>query len=145
MEEVVEMDDIVIHEEASNYKEAIEKASYSLLKKGRITSEYVQMMIDNVSTLGPYIVLLPGFALAHSAPGKNVKENSLSIAIFDEGIDFGSEKGSVKVVMVLASTDGESHVSKLQKVATKLMDDDNFVDKLINAKDKQEVYDLLNK
>jgi len=145
MEEIIEIDDIAIHEVAKDYKEAIEKASKSLLEKGKITQKYIEMMVDSVKTLGPYMVLLPGFALAHSAPGEHVKENCLSLAVFDKGIDFGSDKGDVRVVMVLASTDGESHVGKLQKVATKLMDDDKFVDKLIDATNKQEIYDLLNK
>jgi len=49
------------------------------------------------------------------------------------------------VVMVLASTDGESHVEKLSKIASKLMNDDDFITKLVDCTDKEEVYNLLNK
>lgn len=145
MEEIIEKNDIQVGLHASDYREAILLASEPLIKEGKITKRYAEMMIESLETLGPYIVLMPGFALAHSAPCEEVKENCLSIAIFDEGIDFKSEKGLVRVVMVLASTDGESHVEKLSKIASKLMNDDDFITKLVDCGNKEEVYNLLNK
>lgn len=145
MEEIIEKSDIQVDLHASDYREAIMMASSPLIEEGKITKRYAEMMIESLETLGPYIVLMPGFALAHSAPCEEVKENCLSIAIFDEGIDFKSDKGLVRVVMVLASTDGESHVAKLSKIASKLMNDDDFITKLIECSDKEEVYNLLNK
>lgn len=145
MEEIIEKSDIQVGLDASNYKEAILLASSPLIEEKKITKRYAEMMIESLETLGPYIVLMPGFALAHSAPCEEVKENCLSIAIFDEGIDFKSDKGLVRVVMVLASTDGESHVEKLSKIASKLMNDDYFITKLVDCTDKEEVYNLLNK
>ncbi|MDD5800835.1 MAG: PTS sugar transporter subunit IIA [Solobacterium sp.] len=145
MEEIIEKSDIQVGLHASDYREAILQASSPLIEEGKITKRYAEMMIESLETLGPYIVLMPGFALAHSAPCEEVKENCLSIAIFDEGIDFKSDKGLVRVVMVLASTDGESHVEKLSKIASKLMNDDYFITKLVDCTDKEEVYNLLNK
>lgn len=145
MEEIIEKSDIQVGLHASNYKEAILLASSPLIEEKKITKRYAEMMIESLETLGPYIVLMPGFALAHSAPCEEVKENCLSIAIFDEGIDFKSDKGLVRVVMVLASTDGESHVEKLSKIASRLMNDDYFITKLVDCTDKEEVYNLLNK
>ena len=145
MEEIIEKSDIQVGLHASNYKEAILLASSPLIEEKKITKRYAEMMIESLETLGPYIVLMPGFALAHSAPCEEVKENCLSIAIFDEGIDFKSDKGLVRVVMVLASTDGESHVEKLSKIASKLMNDDYFITKLVDCTDKEEVYNSLNK
>lgn len=145
MEEIIEKNDIQVGLHASDYREAILLASEPLIKEGKITKRYAEMMIESLESLGPYIVLMPGFALAHSAPCEEVKENCLSIAIFDEGIDFKSDKGLVRVVMVLASTDGESHVEKLSKIASKLMNDDDFITKLVDCGNKEEVYNLLNK
>lgn len=145
MEEIISKNNIQIHQSASTWKEAIEVAGSTLVKSGDITSTYVQMMIDSVINLGPYIVLMPGFALAHSAPCKEVIHNCLSVAVFDNDILFGSEKDPVRVVMVLASTDGESHVAKLQNIAMKLMDDgETFISSIINALSVDEVYNLLN-
>ena len=145
MEEIVTKNNIQIHQTASDWKQAIEIAGSTLVENNDITSAYVQMMIDSVLNLGPYIVLMPGFALAHSAPCEEVKNNCLSVAVFDNDILFGSDKDPVRVVMVLASTDGESHVTKLQKIAMKLMDDgEAFISGIINASSVDEVYNLLN-
>ncbi|MGM9959075.1 MAG: PTS sugar transporter subunit IIA [Erysipelotrichaceae bacterium] len=145
MEEIISLNSILIHQKAGDWKEAISIAGETLVKNGQITEHYIEMMIESVKNLGPYIVLMPRFALAHSAPCKEVLNNCLSIAIFDEDIDFGSDKGPVNVVMVLASTDGESHVAKLSKIAEKLMDEgDSFIKQLIESKSTEEVYELLN-
>lgn len=146
MEEIISLDSILIHQRASDWKEAVSIAGRTLVKNGQVTERYIEMMIESVENLGPYIVLLPKFALAHSAPCSEVLNNCLSVAIFDEDIDFGSEKGPVKVVMVLASTDGESHVAKLSKIAEKLMDEGElFVNRLIESESAEKVYELLNK
>lgn len=144
MEEIIQMSDIQIHQKAHDYKDAILKASEPLIKEGKITKKYAEMMIESVENLGPYMVLMPHFALAHAAPCKEVKQNCLSIAIFDDGIDFTNGKVDVRVVMVLASTDGKSHISKLSKIAEKLMNKDDFIEKLIKCNSKDEVYNLLN-
>ena len=81
MEEIVTKNNIQIHQTASDWKQAIEIAGSTLVENNYITSTYVQMMIDSVLNLGPYIVLMPGFALAHSAPCEEVKNNCLSVAV----------------------------------------------------------------
>lgn len=142
--ETISKNNICLHLNANTWQEAIRLASKPLIDQKSISDVYVEMMINSVNELGPYIVLMPGFALAHSAPCKEVYKDDLSIGIFDKGIDFNSDKGEVYVVMVLASKDGESHVNRLSKIARKIMDTDDFINKLKSANDVNEVYDLLN-
>ena len=100
-------------------------------------------MIASVVELGPYIVLMPGFALAHAAPGADVHTSDLSVALFDDEVRFGSDNDPVRVVMCLACVDRESHIARLQAVAEKLLDD-TFVGRMIACASDRELYELVN-
>ena len=69
----IKLQNIQIGLEAKDWKEAIRIASVPLVKCGSIEEPYVENMISSVETLGPYIVIMPQFALAHAAPCEYVK------------------------------------------------------------------------
>lgn len=145
MEEIVSKSNIQIHQNASDWQQAIRIAGKSLIDNGAVKTAQIDKMIQAVKDLGPYIVLMPYFALAHAAPGDDVISDDISIAIFDNDIYFGSENDPVRIVMCLACTDGKSHVEKLSKIAQKLLDAQaDVIDRLMKAESQQEVYELLN-
>ena len=78
----IKLQNIQIGLEAKDWKEAIRIASEPLIKCDSIEEPYVENMINSVETLGPYIVIMPQFALAHAAPCEYVKKSDISIANF---------------------------------------------------------------
>lgn len=128
---------------ADTWQDAIRAATAPLVGRGSIEASYVDRMIASVVELGPYIVLMPGFALAHAAPGADVHTSDLSVALFDDEVRFGSDNDPVRVVMCLACVDRESHIARLQAVAEKLLDD-TFVGRMIACASDRELYELVN-
>lgn len=128
---------------AASWQDAIRRAAAPLVERGSIEGGYVERMISSVVELGPYIVLMPGFALAHAAPGDDVHASDLSVALFDDEVFFGSANDPVRVVMCLACVDRESHIARLQAVAEKLLDD-TFVARMVACASDQELYELVN-
>lgn len=128
---------------AGSWQDAIRRAAAPLVERGSIEGGYVERMISSVVELGPYIVLMPGFALAHAAPGDDVHASDLSVALFDDEVFFGSANDPVRVVMCLACVDRESHIARLQAVAEKLLDD-TFVARMVACASDQELYELVN-
>ena len=98
-------------------------------------------MINSVETLGPYIVIMPQFALAHAAPCEYVKKSDVSIATFKNDIEFHCDNDPVRIVMCLACTDKTSHIEMLQSIATTLMDE-GIVAKMIACTSEEELYSL---
>ena len=137
----ISLNNILIGQTAATWQEAIQTAAAPLVTNKSITEEYIHQMIESVDKLGPYIVLMPGFALAHASPGSSVLHTDISIATFKEPIDFFSENGPVSVVMCLACTDRTSHIKQLQGIAEKLMES-NSIDKIEACKNKEELYSL---
>lgn len=143
MEELIKLENIDIDIEASDWQDAIRKAGALLEKAGSISNAYIENMINSVKTLGPYIVLMPGFALGHSEPCPEVLKSDLSLITLKNPIDFGSVNDPVKVVMCLACVDKTSHMEGIQRVAIKLMQD-NAIENILNCKTREELHNYIN-
>ncbi|MGO2825814.1 MAG: PTS sugar transporter subunit IIA, partial [Brachybacterium alimentarium] len=80
-------------------------------------------MIRTVEEHGPYIVIAPGFALAHARPDESVLRTALSFVRLAEPIPFGNEANDpVTLVMALAAADASAHQSALAALAGVLAD-----------------------
>lgn len=143
MDELIRLENIDINVEANDWQDAIRKAGILLEKCGSIKNAYIENMIDSVKTLGPYIVLMPGFALGHSEPCPEVIKSDLSLITLRNPINFGSNNDPVKVVMCLACVDKESHMAGIQKVAMKLMQD-NAIENMLACKTREELHKYIN-
>ena len=144
MEMLVEKNKIAAKIQADDWQDAIRKAGQLLIDSGDIGEGYIDHMIDSVRTLGPYMVIAKGFALAHAAPCEEVKNTSISLINLKDPVNFGSGNDPVRVVMCLACKDREAHIEKLQKIATKLMEKD-MIDLLAKCETDTDLYDLINK
>ena len=143
MNSLIEQRHIQIQAEAVDWREAIRAAGALLVKSDCIAEGYVESMIRAVEELGPYMVILPGFALAHAAPSADVHQDAMSLVTLRTPVCFGSEENDpVRVVLCLSCVDRESHIASLQRVATLLMEDD-MVDKLAAASTVEEIQSLL--
>lgn len=143
MDENIALDSIQLACTAVDWEGAIRVAAAPLVSRGSIEPSYVDRMIASVHEMGPYIVIMPGFALAHAAPGEDVRTSDLSIATFTEDVMFHCDNDPVRVVMCLACTDREAHIARLQRIAEKLLDE-TFVDRMLACGTAEELYQLIN-
>lgn len=144
IKENIPIKNIQIGLHASSWDEAIQLAAEPLVQAGSIKSSYVDAMIQSVCDLGPYIALMPGFALAHSAPSDDVVRTDISIAVFETPITFRSENDPIYVVMCLACRDKASHIMHLQNIAQKFLGTPDFVGQIRMCADKNELGLLIN-
>ncbi|WP_143415733.1 BglG family transcription antiterminator [Geobacillus sp. E263] len=130
-------------EEVDDWKEAIALAAKPLLDGGYITNEYIQAMIDNVMTLGPYIVIAPGVALPHARPEQGVKKIGMSFLKIKNGCLFSEkEEHRVYVLIVLAAIDNETHLKALSQL-TKLLSNKENMGVLFSSDSAEEVLTLI--
>lgn len=143
MQEVINIKNIRNHIEANTWQEAIQEAGNLLIEDNKITQDYVESMIHSVYEMGPYMVLMPGFALVHAAPSEAVKESSISLITLKKPVTFGSPNDPVSVILCLACVDKTSHMNSLQVVAEKLMVE-GMIQELANCNSSEELYSLIN-
>jgi PTS system ascorbate-specific IIA component len=127
---------------AADWREAIRQAGGVLEAAGSITAEYTESMIRAVEELGPYIVIMPGFAIAHAAPAPSVKKEDLALITLAEPVSFGSPNDPVNLILCVACVDRESHVRALQAVAEVLCGD-GIMERLAAATSVDELEQIL--
>ena len=117
-----------------DWRECILKAGELLETNMYIEHSYTEAMIATVESTGPYIVIIPGVALAHARPVGNVKKNGISLVTLSEGLFFGNEDNDpVYAVFAVAACSDKEHL-KLFKALGRYLSDESNVKKLIGAK-----------
>lgn len=108
---------------ATDWREAIRHSGDLLVSTGATTHAYTEAMIRTVEEHGPYIVIAPGFALAHSRPDESVLRTALSFVRLAEPLPFGNAANDpVTLVMALAAADSSAHQAALAALAGVLAD-----------------------
>lgn len=109
---------------AADWREAVRAAGEALVTSGATTSAYTDEMIATVEELGPYIVIAPGIALAHSRPSPAVLHPGMSLVTLAKPVEFGHRQNDpVRLVVALAASDEEGHMTALSTLADFLSDE----------------------
>ncbi|MFD8333319.1 PTS sugar transporter subunit IIA [Streptomyces solisilvae] len=110
---------------AADWREAIGAAGRLMVETGATTDEYTREMVANVEENGPYIVIAPGVAFAHSRPSPAVLTTGMSWVRLAEPVEFGHESNDpVTLVVALAAKDSAAHTSAMASLARLLGDPD---------------------
>lgn len=130
--------------EASDWKDAIRKATAPMVANGKVTEGYVDDIIKGVHEFGPYIVITEHVALPHARPECGALESAVGVVTLRNPVEFGSEDNDpVKYLFPLSAKDNDSHLGALQ-LLVELLSDPDFFTKLDACKDAKEVVDLVH-
>lgn len=134
---------IQLNLEVNNWEEAIRISALPLLNNNDITEEYIEAMIDNIRSLGAYIVVDDGIAIPHARPDKYVKNFGMTINTFKTPITIGSHS-DIKIFITIASKNNENHIKLITQIM-KLIEDESFID-ILNKKDvrKEDIINILS-
>lgn len=117
-------DSIRIGAPATDWRAAVRASGDALAASGATSPAYTDEMIATVEQLGPYIVIAPGIALAHSRPSPAVHRAGISLVTLAQPVAFGHRLNDpVELVVGLAAPDDEGHVTALATLAEFLADD----------------------
>ncbi|CDF57432.1 PTS sugar transporter subunit IIA [Thermobrachium celere] len=138
-------DMIRINVEANNWEEAIREGTKIMKKKNYVEECYEETIINNIKTLGPYMVIAPGIVLSHARPENGVKKLSMSLTLLKNPVVFGHETNDpVKLVITIAAVDNETHLKALSQLMELLMNEVDM-ERIFNAKSKDEIISIINK
>lgn len=125
-----------------NWEEAIRKVGGLLLDNGCCTPEYVDDMVNVVLEHGPYIVIMPGIALAHARPQMGAKKIGVSVMTLAEGVNFGNKDNDpVKLVLGLSAVDNDTHIQVIRDMMKFLSEES--LKKIFSCKNPKELAEHL--
>ena len=123
LSELISPSTILLDADAADWREAIRVSGDLLVSVDATDPAYTEAMIRTVEEHGPYIVIAPGFALAHSRPDESVHRTGMSFVRLAEPIAFGNAANDpVTLVMALAAADSSAHREALAALAGVLAD-----------------------
>jgi transcriptional antiterminator/mannitol/fructose-specific phosphotransferase system IIA component (Ntr-type) len=143
LEELLTSQTIQLQSRVSDWKEGIRVASQPLVELGTVEERYVEAMIQSIEVNGPYVVITPGVAIPHSRPEQGVRSLSMSLLRLDEAVNFAPHK-PVRLIIVLAAVDSESHLRALVQL-TKLLGEPSNIEDILQSSDKSVLLDYIHK
>ncbi len=99
---------------ALDWKDAVRKCGEILVQNGCAEERYVDKIIENVETLGPYIVITDNFAMPHARPEDGAIRQGYALVTFDEPVSFGDKDASV--FLGFTAEDSDKHIGLLQQI-----------------------------
>ncbi|MDR1899810.1 MAG: PTS sugar transporter subunit IIA [Treponema sp.] len=104
-------------DEAGSWEESIRQSCKALTAAGIVGEGYAEEIIECVRAHGPYIVLMPGIALPHSAENSaNARGTAIAFMKVKKPVSFddADPEKSAQVFFTLASTDTEQHLKNMR-------------------------------
>lgn len=136
-------DVISLNVECKDWYEAVAAGAELLIKKNYVEPEYVAAIINNHTTLGPYMVIAPGIMLSHARPEDGVNQLALSLITLKTPLPFGNVTNDpVKLVITLAAKDRNSHLKTLSQL-TELLMCTKHLEQIMTATDKEIVIKII--
>lgn len=142
---IIEHENIQLKVEAASWQEAVRKGGQILVTNGYATDNYVEAMIQTAKKLGSYIVIAPGLALPHARPEDGVIKPGISLITLEKPIFFGNaDNDPVYIVIALAGSDNQTHLSILKTIAVTFEDKD-MINKIYNSKTAGDIVEIFDK
>ncbi|MBM7585747.1 transcriptional antiterminator/mannitol/fructose-specific phosphotransferase system IIA component (Ntr-type) [Bacillus pakistanensis] len=133
-----------VHSGITDWKAAIALAAEPLIQNNHISPSYIDAMISNIETLGPYVIVGPEIAIPHSRPENGVHHVGMSLLKLDQPVHvLDSPEHPVKIFICLAATDNSTHLKALSQL-TKLLSKPETLTRLKAAQSKDEIMNLIN-
>ncbi|MEY0544163.1 PTS sugar transporter subunit IIA [Providencia rettgeri] len=136
---------IQVVDSANNWQEAIKIACNPLINNKFIEPRYIDAIIQSHEKIGPYYVLGPGIAMPHARPEDGVNQLSLGLTVIKQGVEFGSDGNDpIKLLIVLAATNSNSHIGAIAKLA-ELFDNQDDVDNIMQSENVDDILKIIAK
>lgn len=137
--------EIQLQLDAKNWEDAIRMSAAPLVREGYITPGYVDCMVNNVKTMGPYIVITKGIALPHALLADGVLRSCISLATLKTPVSFGNKiNDPVRLVICIATADKKEHMREMSKLI-RFISDKEAVCMVNRAEKPAEVLEIVHK
>ncbi|WED23446.1 BglG family transcription antiterminator [Vibrio sp. JC009] len=133
-----------INLKASNWEEAVTKASEPLVKYGYIKDSYVEEIIRHKNKYDHYFLIGDSLSMPHASPKAGVLKIGVALAVLDEPIlvTKNNKKVEIKIILVLAAIDNNQHSKVIMDIA-EIFNIDDVVEKIEAVNTSSELYSLL--
>lgn len=133
-------DHILLHMEARDKWEAIEQIGQVLIRMDHVDTMFIQEMRQREQMFSTYIG--NGVAIPHGidVESKHILKPGIAIAQYPGGVDFGN--GDIAYLLIAVVGHHSERLGLISHIAA-IIDESETVNRLLQAKSKKEIYDLV--
>lgn len=132
LKKLLKKENVKFIDEAENWKEAIFQSGDLLVSNKKVTSEYVEEMVELVEKHGPYIVLEEGIAMPHAGISENVLETGISLLVVNEKVSL-PEGRNANIFLSFAAKNKNDNIDIMNDLF-ELITKYEFIDKVSKMK-----------
>lgn len=140
MKDMLKLENVQIVEGVKDWMDAIRVGVQPLVDTGYVSSQYIDAIIRNTNTFGPYYVLCENLALLHAGSEDGVIQKQIAITVLKHPIRFKPDGYDVRLLIALAASDASSHMQAMQAISN-IFSDKQRIDKLIASTSREDIYE----
>ena len=147
LDKIIKKNHYLFLEEVDSWEESIRMSCKPLENDGTVEASYAELIIECVTKFGPYIVLLPNYAMPHSTENaKGVHDTAISFMKLEKPVSFepGNPEKDAKVFFTLASVNKDQHVENMEGLFDMLTNED-LLEELLTVKTVEDLKHLAEK
>jgi mannitol PTS system EIIA component len=132
---------IQLNQTFASKTDAIKATGQILVEQGYVKTEYIEQMLKREELSSTYMGNFIAIPHGTEESKEDVLQSGLSVIQAPEGVDFGG--GNIVKILIGIAGKGNEHLDILSKIAIVCSEEEN-VEKLVQAKSKEEIIQLLS-
>jgi len=134
VERLVAANTIAIGQTYGDWEEAVRKGGALMVSAGLVEARYIDAIVENHKTIGPYFVIAPGIAMPHAKPDKGVLQTGYALVTLSEPVEFGDEENDpVDLLIFAGAINQEEHNTQAIPQIAELCDSETYTEALRRA------------
>ena len=141
LKDIVEANHYMFTDSFESWEDSIYGAAKPLLADGTLDKEYLDKIIENVNTYGPYFIICPNVAMPHSTlGGVGVHKTAIGFCKVEKPVVFDpeDETKNARLFFTLAAVDNEKHLQNMVALSEMLIKD-GIIEDLLAAETKEDL------
>ncbi len=130
--------------EASDWEAAVRFGGRMMIDAGLCEPRYIEAIIDNHMSFGPYFIVAPGIAMPHAKPENGVLKTGYAFVMLRRPVEFGDpDNDPVDMLIFAGAVNREEHNEEVVAQVAELCDSDLYIKRLRAADGIAEVKEIL--
>ncbi|MBR4610463.1 MAG: PTS sugar transporter subunit IIA [Erysipelotrichaceae bacterium] len=144
LKDIVEANHYSFVDSFDSWQDSIYGAAQPMVADGTLDNQYLDKIIENVNTYGPYFIIMPDVAMPHSTlGGTGVYKTEIGFCKVKEPVVFdpNDETKNARLFFTLAAVDNEQHLQNMVQLSEMLVKE-GIVEDLLAAETKEDLLDI---
>lgn len=144
LKDIVEANHYSFVDSFDSWQDSIYGAAQPMVADGTLDNQYLDKIIENVNTYGPYFIIMPNVAMPHSTlGGTGVYKTAIGFCKVKEPVVFdpNDETKNARLFFTLAAVDNEQHLQNMVQLSGMLVKE-GIVEDLLAAETKEDLLDI---